>query len=55
MTDCPFQDSVAIDTNVFMHLLNPEQNPDGHIHRLLGFLIEQQTGLLTDEQGRHKA
>ena len=51
MTDFPFQDSVAIDTNVFVHLLNPEQNPDGHIHRLLGFLIEQQTVLLIDEQG----
>ena len=54
MTDCPFQDSVAIDTNVFVHLLNPEQNADGHIHRLLGFLILQGTVLIIDEQGTIK-
>ena len=51
MTDCPFQDSVAIDTNVFVHLLNPEQNPNGHIHRLLAFLIVQEVVLIVDEQG----
>ena len=51
MTDYPFQDAVAIDTNVFVHLLNPEQNPDGHIHRLLGFLIVQELALIIDEQG----
>ncbi len=51
MTDCPFQDSVAIDTNMSVHLLNPEQNPDGHIHRLLEFLIMQDTMLIVDLQG----
>ena len=51
MTDCPFQHSVAIDTNVFVHLLNPEQNPDSHIHQLLEFLIIQGTALIVDEQG----
>lgn len=51
MTDCPLQDSVAIDTNVFVHLLNPEQNPDSHIHRLLEFLILKDTVLIVDKEG----
>ncbi len=46
-----FQDEVAIDTNVFVHLRNPEQNPDGHIHHLLGVLVEQGVKLLVDNRG----
>ena len=51
MTTHPFQDAVAIDTNVFVHLRNPEQNPDGHIHHLLGVLAEQGVKLLVDDRG----
>ena len=46
MTTLEFQDAVAIDTNVFVHLKNPEQNPDRHIHRFLGVLVEQGVELL---------
>ena len=48
MTTNPFQDAVAIDTNVFVHLKNNEENCDGHIHHLLGVLIEQGVELLVD-------
>ena len=49
MTNFPFLDAVAIDTNVFVHLRNPEQNPDCHIHHLLGVLAEQSVELLVDD------
>ena len=48
MTTYPFQDAVAIDTNVFVHLRNPRENPDRHIHHLLGILVEQSVELLVD-------
>ena len=51
MTTHPFQDAVAIDTNVFVHLRNPERNPDGHIHHLLGVLAAQGIELLVDDRG----
>ena len=51
MTTGPFQDAVAIDTNVFMHIRNPEKNPDRHIHHLLGVLVEQRVELLVDDGG----
>ena len=51
MTTDPFQDAVAIDTNVFVHLRNPEQNLDRHIHHLLGVLVEQRVKLLVDDVG----
>ena len=47
----PFQDAVAVDTNIFVHLKNPEQNPDRHIHHLLGVLVEQGVKLLVDDGG----
>ena len=40
MTIGPFEDCVAIDTNVFEHLLNPEMNPGSHINELLAYLQE---------------
>ena len=51
MTTLPFQGEVAIDTNVFVHLKNREQNPDRHIHHLLGELVEQEVKLLVDDGG----
>ena len=42
---------VAIDTNVFQHLLNPQNNPDSHINRLLEHLTILGTSLLVDTQG----
>ena len=51
MTTLQFQDAVAIDTNVFVHLKNPKHNPDRHIHRLLGVLVEQGVELLVDDGG----
>ena len=51
MSTHPFQNEVAIDTNVFVHLKNPEQNPDRHIHHLLGVLAEQEVKLLVDAGG----
>lgn len=52
MTGGPFQDAAAIDTNVFVHLLNPQNNPDEHINGLLRHLIEQEVALLVDGGGR---
>lgn len=45
-------DTIAIDTNVFVHLLNPEKNPGGHIDDLLGRLQQDGISLLVDEGGR---
>ena len=52
MTSSPFSDSVAIDTNVFHHLLNPENNCDLHIHRLLEHLQQLGIRLILDSKGR---
>ena len=52
MTSGPFEDAVAIDTNVFVHLLNPQNNQDRHINGLLGHLAEQRIALLVDGGGR---
>ncbi len=52
MTNSPFQDAIAIDTNVFEHLLNPQENSGGHINRLLTHLIEECVALLLDKDGR---
>lgn len=52
MTGGPFEDAVAIDTNVFVHLLNPQNNQDGHINSLLGYLAEQRIALLVDDGER---
>ena len=52
MTGPLFQGAVAIDTNVFIHLLNPQNNPDGHINRLLTHLSYEGAELLVDDGGR---
>lgn len=40
--------NIGIDTNIFLHLLNPLENHDSHIDKLLGQLIEMQYFLLED-------
>ena len=50
MTDCFFQDAVAIDTNVFVHIRNKEWNFERHIHGLLGKLAEKGITLLIDDR-----
>ena len=52
MTSSPFQDAVAIDTNVFEHLLDPQENADLHINKLLVFLHELGTSLIVDNGKR---
>lgn len=39
---------IAVDTNIFEHLLNPGVNHDAHIDKLLGKLIQLQYLLLVD-------
>ena len=52
MTSFPLQDTVAIDTNVFEHLLNREVNYDSHINRLLVHLFKGGSCLIVDKDGR---
>ena len=52
MNTFPFQEMVAIDTNVFIHILNDQNNQDKHINTLLGRLYEKRVSLLLDENGR---
>ena len=52
MTNTPFKDSVAIDTNVFIHLLNPCKNTDSHISALLRYLQIQAVALIVDDGNR---
>ena len=52
MTDSPFQDAVAIDTNVFIHLLNPQENAESHINGLLKNLQMAQVSLIVDDSER---
>ena len=51
MTVSPFEDYVAIDTNVFEHLLNPQRNTESHINELLSHLQEQEVSLVVDKGG----
>lgn len=39
---------IAIDTNVFVHLTNPQENPDSHIEQMLSHLAKNQTRLCVD-------
>jgi hypothetical protein len=39
---------IAIDTNIFEHLLNPDVNSDLHIDKLLGYLSMERYKLLVD-------
>ena len=43
---------IAIDACVFVHLLNPQNNKDSHIDRLLRQLIKDSFMLLMDSTGR---
>lgn len=52
MTSTPFKDFIAIDTNVFLHLLNPQENMDSHINRLFQYLQRLRVALLVDDNGR---
>ena len=52
MTATWLGDYVAIDTNVFLHLLNPQRNIDSHITKLLAHLRTQGTMHLVDDRGR---
>ena len=51
MTQLLVRDEVAIDTNVFQDLLNPQNNACSHINRLLEYLIRERTTLVVDDQG----
>ena len=44
--------NVTIDTNVFVHLLNPKFNQDEHIDDLLETLVEKQAILCVDDKDR---
>ena len=52
MTTDPFKDAVAIDTNVFEHIMNPQENTESHINRLLTHLQEHDIGLVVDTGGK---
>ena len=43
-------DYVAIDTNVFEHLLNPQENINRHIDELLKTLMIDEVSLIVDEE-----
>jgi hypothetical protein len=45
---------VTVDTNVFVHLFNPQNNVDGHIDKLLGSLVDRRATLCVDATGRMK-
>ena len=44
------RNEIAIDTNVFQHLLNQQDNTGFHINRLLEYLIDKRTTLVVDDQ-----
>ena len=46
------EDYIAIDTNVFLHLTNPQNNGDSHIDGLLKTLKELKVMLLVDDKDR---
>lgn len=52
MNTSPFQGAVGIDTNVFEHLLNKENNAENHINHLLTHLQQQSIALLVDDGDR---
>ena len=51
MTGSAFTEAVAIDTNIFLHLLNRHINTDLHINRLLEHLQKEDVALIVDEKG----
>ena len=52
MSDASFGECVAIDTNVFIHLFDPDWNVKSHINRLLADLQGQGVDLIVDNGGR---
>ena len=52
MNDFPFQHAVAIDTNVFEHLFNCQENTGHHINNLLLYLKSNDVKLLMDNELR---
>ena len=46
------KDFIAIDTNIFMHILNPQKNTDEHIDQLLEQLSDDGIKLLVDDGKR---
>jgi hypothetical protein len=44
-------DAVALDTNVFIHLFNPQNNTNNHIDSLLSSLAADELVLLVDDLG----
>ena len=48
-------DHIAIDTNIFEHLLNPDINAEDHIGRLLSALRDDDIGLIIDAGRRINA
>ena len=50
----PIKDSIAIDVNVFEHLMNKQENINNHIHKLLEKFINDRILLLVDDQGKIK-
>ena len=53
MTGSPFKDCVAIDTNVFVHLLDTKgSNKDKHVSQFLSYLQNQKVGLVVDDKQR---
>jgi hypothetical protein len=44
--------AITIDTNVFEHLFNPQNNEGDHIDALLRHLIERRVALCVDKGGR---
>ena len=51
MTQLLAQNELAIDTNVFQHLLNPQNNIGSHINGLLEYLIRERATLVVDDHG----
>ena len=52
MSNVSFEDCVAIDTNVFEHILNRCENIDFHINSLLARLQDKRTHLVMDNKNR---
>ena len=51
MSSEPFADCVAIDTNVWVHLMNPQNNIESHIFMLLDYIRQMQIQLIIDDKG----
>src|SRR5690349_6403414 len=43
---------IAIDTNVFVHLTNPQENPDSHIDQMLSHLAKDNPRLCIDSTNK---